>query len=270
MNNIVAQTVTAALQWSRAQVELIKRTVCRGATDDELELFLYQCKRTGLDPLARQIYAVKRWNNQLRREVMTIQVSIDGFRLIAQRTGEYAGQTEPKWCGKDGVFHDAWLSDEPPSAAKIGVFRKGFEKPVWGVARFKSYVQLKDNKPTVTWEKMPDVMTAKCAEALALRKAFPQELSGLYTDDEMDQAGPATRTSAPAEIKNDAVEGNEEKTAPTAETIIQEMQTCDTMPVLRDYARDMKPNYDQLSEPDRDLVNTEYKRLMKIFAESGT
>jgi len=163
-------------EFSREQLETIKRTVALGTSDMEFRLFVEMCRSSGLDPFRKQIYAIMRGGK------MTVQVGIDGLRAIAARSGDYEGQLGPLWCGEDGVWKDAWLSPKPPAAAKVGVLRRGFREPLWAVARFSSYAQ--EN----LWRKMPEVMIAKVAEALALRKAFPESTSGLYEETEMQQA----------------------------------------------------------------------------------
>ena len=173
--------------WTPEQTQLISTTIAPGCSNDELRLFAYACQRTGLDPFSKQIYAIKRAGK------MTIQAGIDGLRSIAERTGQLDGSIT-EWCGPDGAWVDVWLDSKPPAAAKTILHRKGASHPFVGVARFADY-----NAGQGLWSKMGATMIAKCSEALALRKAFPADLSGVYSTDEMDQAvEPVTVTTAPA------------------------------------------------------------------------
>lgn len=218
MNNEVA-----IQKFTDDQKDLIKRTYCQGASDDEMSLFFHVSQRTGLDPMARQIYAVMRYSKAQKRKVMTIQTSIDGYRLIAQRSHEYQGQTEPQWCSKDGVWTNIWISKDPPFASRVGVWRKDFREPCYGIARFDAYKQTYDDGNLMgLWATMPDNMIAKCAEALALRKAFPQELSGLYTAEEMEQA----------DNKEKPIEG--EIVAPERLTDVEQMNIVDGLSNAQD------------------------------------
>jgi phage recombination protein Bet len=181
-------TSSSLALWTPEQTQLIATTIAPGCSSDELRLFAYACQRTGLDPFSKQIYAIKRGGK------MTIQAGIDGLRAIAERTGELDG-SHTEWCGDDGQWSDVWLSAKPPAAAKTTIWRKGSSHPFIGVARFADY-----NAGQGLWSKMPAAMIAKCSEALALRKAFPANLSGVYSTDEMEQVEvqPVTVTAAPA------------------------------------------------------------------------
>lgn len=170
-------------EFNKEQVDLITRTICKDFTTDELKLFLFQAQKSGLDPLKKEIYGVK-----FGGRVQTI-TSIDGMRLVADRSGLYEGQTQPVFYDGDGKSYDIWIKKEPPFACKVGVWKKGFREPLYAVAIFKEYA--KENlwpKKENLWLKMPSLMIAKVAEALALRKAFPNDIGGIYTRDEMEQA----------------------------------------------------------------------------------
>ena len=172
------------------KMQILGDVIAPGLTPEQLEVFALACNRTRLDPFAKQICAVIRWDSELQRNKMTVQTTIDGFRVIAERTGKYAGRKPFEWCGPDGVWVEVWLKKEPPAAARARVLRKDFPEPLAAIARYKAYVATKSGgSPTYMWQKMDAEQLAKCAEALALRTAFPQELGGLYTEDELEQAG---------------------------------------------------------------------------------
>ena len=171
--------------WNDKQIAALKQLGIDRANNGDLAVFMHVAQRTGLDPFARQIYMIERQGKQ------TIQTGIDGFRLVARRAVDRAGESLAigggEWCGTDGEWRDVWLSDAPPAAARVTVKRNGHE--FVGVALFREYAQTKrDGNLMAQWATRPAGMLAKCAEALALRKAFPLDLAGVYTDDEMGQA----------------------------------------------------------------------------------
>ena len=229
------------------------RQMCQDLTDDEFEQYLDTIERRRLDPFARQIYYTKRGNK------VQVEATIDGFRVIAERAGDYAGQEGPLWCGADGKWVDVWLSPEPPRAAKVGVLRQGFKGPLWSVANWDSYAQA--NSPM--WKKMGPLMIAKCAEALALRKAFPQELAGLYTADEMEQTAPA---AAPESAKETAPKPPVKAPAPGMTTEqrerLIELSSQMSRPAFADFCKQVTGR-----PPDKNMTEVEAAKLIKALAD---
>lgn len=153
------------------QLALIKQTIAKDATPVELELFLYDNARRGVHPLDKLLHFTKRSGKY------TPVTSIDFMRSRAAMTGDYAGQDNVIFSGPPMT---------PDFTATVTVFRLVHEQrcAFTATARWSEYKPDQD----FMWRKMPHTMLGKCAEALALRKGFPQELSGLYEAAEMDQA----------------------------------------------------------------------------------
>ena len=178
--------------WTDQQLAALRQLGVDANSQGDLAVFFHQAQRSGLDPFKREIYMIT------RKGKPTIQTGIDGFYKIADRvsrkTGGTWGISETLWCGQDGQWTDVWLQPGPPAAAKVTLERNGARFTV--VALTSEYMA-----QGPMWQKMPARMIAKCAEALAIRKAFPEDLSGLYTADEMAQADSPAPAPRPASIQ---------------------------------------------------------------------
>ena len=194
IREVVVQNPTglSELTLDRGKIDLLKATIAQGATDDELKMFINVCTGMGLSPFLKQVHMVKRWNSKLGREVASIQVGIDGFRSIAENTGAYAGNDDPKMgVEKEVEYQQGQLKNKMfvPSTATVTVYKivQGVKCEFTATARWEEFYP--GDKMGFMWKKMPNVMLGKCAEAQALRKAFPKVLGGVYAPEEMDQAG---------------------------------------------------------------------------------
>jgi phage recombination protein Bet len=188
MSGAIQRAAEAQSFFTTDQLQMIRTSFLSGASEQEAGVLLELARLRRLNPITRQIHFVKRWDGQKRCEVWAAQVGIDGFRAIAERTGLYDGQDEAEfeYDAKGGL-----------KLARVRVYRKDWSRPAVGVAHYAEYVQLtKDGKPTHMWGSKVHVMLGKCAEAIALRKAFPEDTSGLYSPEEMPEAE-APRTVAP-------------------------------------------------------------------------
>jgi len=210
--------------WGQTPVRVLRDTICAHLELSEMGLFLEVSRLKGLDPFSGEIHAVKRWNKKAGKEVMTIQTGINGFRTQAEKSGEYRGQRGPYWwdgksykkefravMASDGsiatdkngepvvreidledqpLWLEVWPHSDPPFASKVLVIRHGFDEPMVGTALYSEYGPSGGHM----WKAIASVMLAKVAESIALRRAFPRQLSGLYSNEEMAQAEDGTQT----------------------------------------------------------------------------
>lgn len=165
--------LTTINHFNPEQTRLIKQTIMAGKstpTDNDLALFGLICQRAGLDPFAKQIFAIERGGK------WTFMISIDGLRAIADRTGQYAGSDEPLFDEGLGVYEFEESGRKIPKVCKVTVWKivGGVRCPFVGIARYAECVQSYNGKPSGLWEKMPAHMLSVRAESQALRKAFPQ------------------------------------------------------------------------------------------------
>lgn len=243
LERVPQQSVEVAGGLSESQKTMIRNTYAPGASEGEFEVLWEIAKARKLNPILKQIYFVKRWA-QGRGEVWAPQVSIDGMRAMAERTGKYDGQDEPEFVEENGAV----------VKCTVRVYRKDWKRPAVGVAYFKEYVQkTKEGKPTKFWNDMPHTMLAKCAESLAMRKAFPEDMGGLYTAEEMSQAD-----KLPYDADGVIVEAPKSENDLTPELTVSEaadrMAKAQSMGELQEAFADAYKHFAKLTQEQRDKV----------------
>lgn len=193
-------TIQLAQQQEQSHREIIKEMYFKGSTDAEFEAFMMLCKKTGLDPIAKQIYVMKTGGR------MVTLVSIDGLRLVAERSGRYAPGREPTYTyNQDGKLISA-----------TAYVKKQTQDGSWHEVASSAHLAEFEKKSSPIWKDMPHVMLAKCAEAQALRRAFPNDLSGLYAKEELEQAE-VEEKKPKLMAKPETVEAKVQEVAPNAQ-----------------------------------------------------
>lgn len=173
---VCAKTVDAFHGLDREKIDLLKSTICKGASDNELQLFLIVAKSAGLDPFFKQIYALP-----IGGKFVNV-VSIDGLRLLADRTNKYLPGADTKY-----------TYDEQGKLFSAEAFVSKFSQGGWHQrsvsVKWKEYCPVDSyNRPKGLWATKPETMLSKVAEPHCLRKCFPAEMRGLYTQEELDAA----------------------------------------------------------------------------------
>lgn len=177
---------------TKAQLELVRRTVAKGATDDQLKMFFHVAQKSGLDPFRKEIYFYKVPSRDGGEDTV-IMTSRDGFLSIAQRSGELTGINSASIREKDEfsidyspdgirISHKITSANAATRGPLVGawarVYRAKFTEPTVVFVDNATY-----NKGMRSWKTHPDAMLIKCAESIALKKLFG--ISGLVSSEEM-------------------------------------------------------------------------------------
>lgn len=277
-------------RWDEHQVAILRQLGVEDATQGDLDLFFHVCRMTGLDPFRRQIYMIGR-NTKVtewvdddratngRRKVekwvtkYTIQTGIDGFRRNGREAAKRYGDTltfdGPYWCGEDGEWREVWPAKQPPVAAKYTVFRNG--EPFSAVVHYDEFVQTNPvyegsgdrrkkvgDEPNSMWAKMPRNQTAKCAEAMSYRRAYPDDFGGLILEDSaqptvIDQDGNVEKEGRPPR-RGRGTSGLKDAAAAAAETE-QPQPPLDVETVPTEAGPPQQPQDSDLRKSMRDNLN---------------
>lgn len=189
MNEMTVSSRDVMVDITPDQKELIKRTIAKGATEDELALFMYDCKRRGVHPLDKKLYFTKRKNKDGTYQYTPL-VAIDFLRELGHATGECVGVSDPIFSGVPG---------KPDFSATVTVKRlvKGIVAEFTATARWNEYCP--SSGMDFMWQKMKHTLLGKCAEALAWRKGFAGgKLADLHIVEEFDQEREEPMTSSAA------------------------------------------------------------------------
>ena len=192
-------TEIATQDFTASQLKLIRNTIAKDTTPDEFNLFIQQCRLYGLNPIKKEIYILVFNKDKPKYRSTAIITGIDGYRVIAERTGNYrADEDAPRYEYDEKLKGDTNPLGIVSATVSVWKYSHGEWFRTTAIAYWDEYAPVKDewangkktgNKYlTGEWPVRPLGQIAKCGEALALRKAFPNDLGNIYTQDEIDRA----------------------------------------------------------------------------------
>lgn len=168
---------------------VMQTVLFKGASAEMICTLVDYCKARKLDPLKRPFHIVKVWDTDAGKLVESIWPGIGELRTTAMRTGNYAGKSDIEF-GDDTTRTLGGLEITFPEWAQCRVFRLvGGQRVEFAGSKvywLETYASTKGGKPNSMWQKRPRGQLAKCAEAEALRSAFPEELGHEVTAEEME------------------------------------------------------------------------------------